>query len=156
MSSGTQEEAATQNLDGPIASIYFPATSGLLEPELRPAPAGLDRAERTFWLAEQVVAGPQTSGLRPALPAGTEVASVFAAPSGTVFVDFTLSGETAGMGSRDELLALYSVINTILGDDENAERVVILINGRQRETLAGHVDTSQPLAARPDLIREAG
>lgn len=149
---GSESVRATRS---PQAAVYFPATSGMLEPEVRALPADLDPAARRRWLAEQLVAGPKSEELRPALPAGTQVASVFTAPNGTVFVDFTIS-ETVGMGSTEEMLALYSIVNTMILDDEAGHRAVILINGRQRETLAGHVDTSMPLAARPNLIREAG
>lgn len=148
----------TQAVQGPTgrqAAIYFPATSGMLEPELREVPADLDPAARKRWLAEQLVTGPKTEGLRSALPNGTQVAGVFAAPDGTVYIDFTIP-EAVGMGSTEELLAIYSIVNTMLLDDEAARWVVILINGRQRDSIAGHVDTSMPLAARPDLIREAG
>ncbi len=139
------------------AAIYFPATSGMLELEVRMAPGDLDPSARLRWLAEQLVAGPDSPDMRLALPAGTQVESAFAAPDGTVFVDFTIPESSGfGMGSTEELLALYSIVNTMLLNDEAAHSTVLLINGRQRETLAGHLDTSRPLFARPDLIREPG
>ncbi len=139
-----------------VAAIYFPSAAGLLEPEMREAPANLEPAERRLWLAEQLAAGPKTDGLRPALPPGTTVAGVYNAPDGTLYLDFTVSQTATGMGSTEELLSLYSLVNTLLLDDPAANRAIILINGRQRETLAGHVDTTRPLTARPDLVREAG
>lgn len=152
---GTSDPKAV--LDGEPVAIYFPSTSGRLEPEMRNAPAEIDRDTLNLWLAEQLTAGPETGGLEPSLPAGTEVAGVFAAPDGTLYVDFTLPAEvTIGMSSTEELLALYSVVNTLLLDNEHSDRAVILFNGRQRETLAGHVDTSIPLAARPEFIRRPG
>lgn len=154
--SASLSETASIQPNGPVAAVYFPGTSGKLEPEARPAPPGLDRSGRNLWLAEQVAAGPDTTGLEAALPADTEVTSVFAAPDGTIFIDLSIPRETMGMGSTDELLALYSLVNTLLLDNEDSDRVVILINGRQRETLAGHVDTSGPLAARTDFIRTPG
>lgn len=154
--SASQSEAASIQPNGPVAAIYFPGTSGKLEPEARPAPPGLDRSDRNLWLAEQVAAGPDTTGLEPALPADTEVTGVFAAPDGTIFVDLSIPQETMGMGSTDELLSLYSLVNSLLLDNEDSDRVVILVNGRQRETFAGHVDTSGPLTARTDFIRTPG
>jgi hypothetical protein len=145
----------TGSAAGPQATLYFPAASGMLEVEMRPTPSDLPSPDKKLWLAEQLVAGPTSEGLRSALPAETRVASVFAAPDGTVFVDFIIP-ETVGMGSTQELLTVFSVVNTLLLDDDAAQRVVLLINGRQRETLAGHLDTSIPLAERPDLVREAG
>ena len=142
------------NLTGQ-APLYFPAISGMLEVEMRATPGDLAPKSRKQWLAEQLVVGPTLEGLRPALPAETRVTSVFAAPDGTVFVDFAIP-ESVGMSSTEETLTLYSIVNTMLINDEEARRVVILINGRQRETLAWHLDTASPLAAKPELIREAG
>lgn len=142
---------------GDAASLFFPATSGRLEVEERRAPGDLDSSERRRWLAEQLLAGPESEHLRPVFPVETQLGSVVATPDGTVFIDLTISdNDGAGMGSTDELLTIYSVVNTILLDDPSAQRAVLLINGRQRETLAGHLDTSRPLYPRPDLIGEPG
>lgn len=153
----TRAAANAATASGPDAALYFPATSGLLELEVRSTPIDLDTTERKLWLAEQLLAGPESDGLRRALPAEAQVASVFSAPDGTVYVDLTLpeSGQM-GMGSTEELLAVYSLVNTLLIGDETAERAVLLINGRQRESLAGHLDTARPLEARPDLVRQPG
>jgi len=153
LSSGTQANPA----DGPQAALYFPAVSGMLELEMRTAPPDLDPAASKQWLAEQLVAGPESQGLQPVLPTDTQVASVFAAPDGTVFIDLTIpESPRIGMGSTEEMLTLYSIVNTMVLGDESAQAAVLLINGRQRETLAGHLDTSRPLYPRPDLIREPG
>lgn len=138
---------------GEPAALYFPSTSGMLEIEMRTPPGGLEAADRKRWLTEQLLDGPQSPELRAVFPPETEVASVFAAPDGTVFVDLAVPETGAGMGSTDELLTLYSVVNTLLLDDASAQRMVLLINGRQRESLAGHLDTSRPLYPRPDLVR---
>ncbi len=49
---------------------------------------------------------------------------------------------------------LYSLVNTVLLNTPEANRLVVLWNGRQPETFAGHIDTARPLAARPNLIAE--
>ena len=55
------------------------------------------------------------------------------------------------------MLTVYSLVNTVLLNFEQLDRVVLLWNGRQLRTFAGHVDTMRPLAANPDLIaRELG
>lgn len=154
---GGKQAIPTVPGSGSQSALYFPAVSGMLELEMRTAPADLEPSARKQWLAEQLAAGPKSRDLRPALPAGTRVASVFTAPGGTIFVDFTIPESPGkGLGSAEELLALYSIVNTMLLGDEDARFAVILINGRQRETFAGHFDTSRPLVPRPDLIREPG
>lgn len=52
------------------------------------------------------------------------------------------------LGSEDELLAVYSLVNTVaLNDIAGVESVVLMWDGRQPETFAGHVDVSRPLVA---------
>ncbi len=52
------------------------------------------------------------------------------------------------LGSEDELLAVYSLVNTVaLNDIEGVGSVVLMWDGRQPETFAGHVDVSRPLMA---------
>lgn len=163
-SGGSPDAAPTSAADGPAAeamgpkrALYFPSTSGMIELEMRATPAEMAPGATKLWLAEQLVAGPESEGLRPALPANAEVESVFAAPDGTVFVDLTIpENASIGMGSTEELLALYSIVNTLVLGDDAAQALVLLVNGRQRDTLAGHLDTSRPLYPRPDLIREPG
>ena len=54
-------------------------------------------------------------------------------------------------GSTLELLRIYAVVHTVLRNVEEANRVVLLWNGVQRPSLAGHVDTGHPLRLRVDL-----
>ena len=52
-----------------------------------------------------------------------------------------------------ELLRVFGMVNTVLANDERARAVVLLWNGSQRQTFAGHVDTSRPLVADHRLVR---
>jgi hypothetical protein len=105
-------------------------------------------------VVEQILAGPRVAGLLGPFPAGTTVRGVDLADDGVVFVDLALAGETpiAGGGSLRELLTVYSLVNSIVLNSPVAERVVLLLNGKQNSTFAGHIDTARPLAADLDLI----
>ena len=51
------------------------------------------------------------------------------------------------LGTQDELLAVYSLVNTVaLNHIEGVETVVLMWDGRQPETFAGHIDVSRPLS----------
>ena len=65
-----------------------------------------------------------------------------------------ISGETdyPGWGSRQEMLAVYSVVNTVLASAPEITSVILLRNGQQRPTFAGHLDTSRPLLANQQLV----
>jgi len=137
---------------GQPVTLYFPAPDGRLAAETHNAPEQLDAEALRVWIAGEIATGPQTEELLRAVPEGSEVISVFSAPGGTVYVDLGIPGDTPAMGSADELLAIYSIVNSLSLHDDSLDRVVLLVNGRQRETFAGHIDTSRPLGARADLI----
>jgi hypothetical protein len=45
------------------------------------------------------------------------------------------------------------MVNTVLANAERARAVVLLWNGTQRPTFAGHVDTIRPLVSNHRLVR---
>lgn len=73
--------------------------------------------------------------------------------SGTAYVDLApASRDRDFRGSvRDELLAVYAVVNTLTQNFEEVKQVHLLIDGREAETLAGHIDLAEFFRARPDL-----
>ncbi|MEM1177907.1 MAG: GerMN domain-containing protein [Acidobacteriota bacterium] len=64
-----------------------------------------------------------------------------------------LQSRMARMGSKQELLTVYSVVNTVVLGSEEVERVVLMVDGKQPETLAGHVDLTRPLRPDPSWAR---
>lgn len=89
---------------------------------------------------------PPPAGLLSPFPAGTRLRSVYLAEDGNLFVD--LSGEvTTGHsgGSLDELLTVYSLVNAVTTNVQQVAAVQILVDGREVDTLAGHIDLRQPL-----------
>ncbi len=114
---------------------------------------------------------PPIEGVLPALPAGVRLLTVELL-DGVAYVDLTTveidsgTGEVAAtasrspvvlerpaMGLREELLAVYSLVNSLTANNLGIDRVVLMWNGEQRPTFAGHVDTTRPLMA--DLERNA-
>ncbi len=53
----------------------------------------------------------------------------------------------------DELLAVYSLVNSLLFNIEGVDGVQILVEGERLPTLRGHVDLESPLIANPALTR---
>ena len=66
-------------------------------------------------------------------------------------LDATVRIKHAG-GSMQELLTVYSLVNTLLVNLPTASAVQILIDGREADTLAGHVDLRRPLRKNESLI----
>ncbi|HEY8497940.1 MAG TPA: GerMN domain-containing protein, partial [Limnochordales bacterium] len=57
-------------------------------------------------------------------------------------------------GTTGELLTVYGIVNT-LTQLPGIRQVQIVVEGRPVETLAGHVDLTQPLEADPSLVAAA-
>jgi spore germination protein GerM len=88
------------------------------------------------------------------IPQGTTLLGLYATDTGDVYVD--LGGEIARAhpgGTLREALTVYSVIHTVLDAMPSATAVQILIDGREVETLAGHIDLRHPLRRAEYLTR---
>jgi hypothetical protein len=96
-------------------------------------------------VAEELIRGSQT-GLVATLDPKTRVLDVFVAARGVGYVDLSKeAAEGQREGSDAELLAVYSIVNSITVNFPSVPRVQILIDGHPAATLAGHVDISRPL-----------
>lgn len=129
--------------------LYFeaPDRQGLL-PEEREVAFSPDLAVQLRTVVEELARGSAT-GLLATLPPGTKILEVFVQARGVAFVD--LSAEAAELvgGSTGELLAVYSVVNTIVTNFPAVSRVQILVGDKPVTSLAGHIDLSRPLP--PDM-----
>jgi hypothetical protein len=56
-------------------------------------------------------------------------------------------------GSNSELLTIFSVVNSLVLNVNEIERVKILIDGQDTQTLAGHIDLDFPHKAHMLIIR---
>jgi hypothetical protein len=77
------------------------------------------------------------------LPAGSEVRSVYLVDPGLAVIDLNAAladGHRSGILPED--LTLASFIQTIWSNIPGIARVKILVEGKERETLAGHADLS--------------
>jgi spore germination protein GerM len=105
-------------------------------------------------VVRELIKGSANPSLPPLFPADTVVRAAFLLPDGTAFVD--LGGPTLtsgwGTGTHEELMAVYSLVQTVTANFPEAKRVRILINGEPAETLAGHISLARALAPMPSLV----
>jgi hypothetical protein len=130
--------------------LFFPAGDrpGLVI-EDRTVSFSNDLSRQLKVVVEELARGSQI-GLGRSLPAGTRVLEVFVTARGVAYVDLSKEATApAGLGSDDELHAVYSVVNSLTSNFPAVKRVQIVIEDRQVPTLAGHVDLTRPLA--PDM-----
>lgn len=114
-------------------------------------PAAAEPIERARLALDTLIASPPFPEQRT-LPADTVLLALYLLPDGTAIADFSdaLSGETPS-GIASEQLAVDSIARTLHASFPAAQRLRILVQGQEVDTLAGHVD----LTAAFDLAEEA-
>lgn len=128
------------------ATLYYVSDDGTeLVGLQREVPFGepvLDQARR---IVDAQVA-PAAAPLVSAVPAGTTLRSLFMTDKGDAFVDLTgdVRSKHSG-GALDELFTVYSIVNALTVNLPAIQRVQILIDGKEVDTLAGHIDLRHPL-----------
>ncbi len=137
--------------------LYFPGADGRLHPERRtlPSPDGTEPQVRA--VLEALLAGPEAAALLPVFPEGygpVEVGTVLLGRDGVLIVDLRTpdAAPPPASGSRQEIVTVYSLVNSVALNVTAARRVALLWNGRQRESFSGHLDTAHPLAPDPGLV----
>jgi hypothetical protein len=58
-------------------------------------------------------------------------------------------------GSSEEILTLYAIVDSLAMNVPEIKTVAVLINGRERDTLGGHIDVRRPLPPDPTLVANA-
>ena len=76
----------------------------------------------------------------------TKLRAIFITDRGEAFVDFSRELATGHSGgSTNELLTVYTIVNALTANLPAVNSVQLLVDGKQVETLAGHVDLRRPL-----------
>jgi spore germination protein GerM len=124
-------------------TLFFVSDDDLLHKETREITAGPTEADEAERALAELIRGSE-AGLVSPLPPGTRVRQVFIAKDGLATVDFSRDiAENFSYGSTSELAAVYSVVNTLVYNFKPVKKVVLLVEGAERETLGGHVDLSR-------------
>ena len=128
------------------ARLYYLAEDGLrLQAVDREVYFGEGTAEQARHLVEALLE-PAPEPLVTVIPAGTKLRTLYLSAQGVAFVD--LSGEVSSgraSGALDEIYTVYSVVNTLTDNLPAITAVQLLVDGREVDTLAGHVDLRRPL-----------
>jgi germination protein M len=116
----------------PLAEGTVPQARALVEAQLTTAPP---------------------SPLLSTIPDGTTLRGLFVSSRNEAFVDLdtTIRDKHPG-GSMNELFTVYTLVNAITTNLPDVQAVQVLINGREVDTLAGHVDLRRPLRKNEALI----
>jgi hypothetical protein len=89
-----------------------------------------------------------------AIPTGTTLRAFYVTDKGDAFVDLSGISTAHPGGSLTELLTVYAIVNAVTANLPAVQRVQILVDGKEVDTIAGHVDIRKPLARDTSLVRE--
>ena len=90
---------------------------------------------------------PVAEPLVSAVPAGTALRAVFITEGGEAFVDLSRDVVSAHPGGTlGELLTVYTLVNALTENLPAVTAVQVLVDGKEVETLSGHIDLRRPLA----------
>jgi spore germination protein GerM len=82
-----------------------------------------------------------------AIPAGTTLRALYLGEGGEAFVDLSRELATGHSGGTvAELLTVYTIVNALTENLPAITSVQILVDGKEVDTLAGHVDLRRPIA----------
>ena len=103
-----------------------------------------ERSERARAILRALLARYMQGGSGHPIGQGSDVRDVFLLGSDTAVVDTTAGfADSHPAGVLAEELTLASLVLTMNANDPRISRVKILVDGKERETLAGHADLSR-------------
>ena len=138
-----------------IATLYYGTPDGqALAAVKREVPLGEGPREQGRQILESELEDAPAPYLS-LIPRGTTLRAFYITDRGDAFVDLSPEASTLHPGgSTYELLTVYAIVNAVTANLSSIERVQILIDGRQVDTLAGHVDLRRPFERDTVLVRE--
>jgi spore germination protein GerM len=149
---------STINLQNQVAPrvvrLYFESPALLLAAEERSVQLPQSPAGAMPVVVRELTKGAVNPALARSLPADTVIRGAYLLPDGSAFVDLGGVTLTQGWqaGSHEELMAIYSIVQTVTTNFPEAKKVRILVNGTPPETLAGHIALDRPLTPMSDLV----
>jgi spore germination protein GerM len=139
------------------ATLYYLSPGRLeLVPVTRDVPFAESPADQARRIVEAQVAAPP-DGQVSTIPAGTTVRAVFLAGGGRAYVDLggaIVSGHAGG--TLNETLTVYAIVHAVTTNLPDVTAVQILVDGKEVDSLTGHLDLRSPLGPSPRWIQPRG
>jgi spore germination protein GerM len=156
----TDEAAVVTSKPAPSETPHISATVFYATPEgdaLMPIRREVPLADGIVAQGRQILLTqlePPRSPYISAIPTGTTLRAFYVTDKGDAFVDLSGISTVHPGGSLTELLTVYAIVNAVTANLPAVQRVQILVDGKEVDTIAGHVDIRRPLARDTALIRE--
>ena len=133
--------------------LYFSdANERFLVPEKRYIPKEENDEAKAKDLVKALLEGSKTK-LVSTFPEGATLDNIKIDDKQTAYVSFdkNLIKQHPG-GSASEMATIYSLTNTLMRNVNSIKRVKLLIDGKEVDSIRGHVDTRQPFIMNKDMV----
>ncbi len=135
-----------------IVLFFLSEADTLLHPEEREITASSSVVRQAKEAVEELIKGSKRGYISP-FPPETKLRELYLTRDGVAYVDFSEEiVEKHLSGSSAEISTIFSVVNSLAYNFDAIEKVFILIEGQERETLGGHINLSRPFLPLYDLI----
>jgi spore germination protein GerM len=137
-----------------VVKLYFESAAMLLTSEERSVQVPQNPAGAIPVVVRELLKGATNPAFARSIPADTIVRGAYLLPDGTAFIDLGGPTVTQGWpaGSHEELMAVFSIVQTVTANFPEVKKVRVLVNGSQAETLAGHIALDRPLTPIASLV----
>jgi spore germination protein GerM len=128
------------------AQLFYVSDDGMrlvgVERDVPYAEQAVDQAREILNAQIAPVAAPLVS----AVPEGTVLRALFVTEGGQAYVDLSRDVASAHPGgSLNEMLTIYTIVHALTFNLPAVTAVQLLVDGKEVDTLAGHVDLRRPL-----------
>ncbi|MHB1420812.1 MAG: GerMN domain-containing protein [Bacillota bacterium] len=149
--SGQGVKPENQQVQNQTITLYFvknTPTDFWLVPELRDIPQQPNMPKAAL---EELIKGPTDPALNGFIPKATRVIDV-TVKDFIAYPNFSQDITRMSVGSSGEALAIAAIANTLI-KFPGVEKVRILVDGQPVETLAGHVDLTEPVGRNENQLK---
>ncbi|MEW5761584.1 MAG: GerMN domain-containing protein [Bacillota bacterium] len=146
----SREPGQVDGANSVVIKLYFVDRDGYLVAENRTVE---NTPELPRVALQLLMEGPRPeSGLLRTIPATARLRNLVI-KNGLATADFSREIQTEhGGGALDESITVYSIVNT-LAQFPSVKQVQILVEGEQIQSLAGHLDLTEPVVPNFNLVR---
>ena len=149
-----EQELAQPGQTKTVVLFFLSEEDTLLHAEEREIPADTSLVRQAKRTIQELIKGSQRGYISP-FPPETQLRELYMTGEGVACVDFSKDiVENHLSGSSAEIATIFSVVNSLAYNFNSIEKVFILIEGRERETLGGHINLSRPFLPLYDLIAQ--
>lgn len=145
---------AARSVTAPNQVRVFYTTNGrYLTPEVIDLPRQMNSYVTARFILEEMLKGPSVGIFESPIPSDTKLLAMYVQKN-EIIVDLSKEfRENFQGGLVSELLCVYSIVNSIILNCKEFERVQFLVEGQVVDTLNGNVDLTVPLVEDLSLIR---